>query len=160
MSSEVLLQHLEPQPVLSIRAIVPTEQLAAAMGERLQRLADYLGRHGLQPSGPPYVRYHAFSEAEADLELGIPLRQTVTGEGLIVSGLLPGGPAATTWHLSPHDQLGEAYGRLHAWLQSRGRESGGPAWEVYTWIDPAAYSGPEHWPEPARWRTQLIQPLS
>jgi effector-binding domain-containing protein len=106
------------------------------------------------------VRYYTFSEAEADFELGVPVERDAVGDGEIVSGLLPGGPVASTWHHGTHDGLGEAYSRIQAWLQAQGREPNGPAWEVYSWIDPASDVGPDHWPEPAHWRTQLVQPLA
>lgn len=158
--TDVVLHQLEAQPLVSIRGTVPIAQLGAAMGERLKALTGYLRSHGVQPTGAPCVRYHSFGETEADFELGIPVERAAAGEGEIVSGLLPGGPAATTWHLGAHDRLGEAYSRIQTWLQAQSREPSGPAWEVYSWIDLASDGGPEHWPEPTRWRTQLVQPLT
>lgn len=126
----------------------------------LRTLAAFLSRAGGQVSGPPFVRYHRMDDAEADVELGLPLVGAVVGEGRIVSGALPGGPAITTWHLGGHDRLGEAYARLQAWSSAHGYEPRGPAWEVYTWIDPLPYHGPETWPDAASWRTQLVWPVS
>lgn len=111
-------------------------------------------------AGPPFVRYHAMDDAEADVELGVPVVEAVAGEGRVVSGELPGGPAVTTWHLGAHDRLGEAYARLRGWMSAQGCGPRGAAWEVYTWIDPPVYRGPENWSDPASWRTQLVWPVS
>ena len=156
---DVELQHLDPQPVLSIRATVPIAELAEHQGDRLAALAGYLRQRGARPAGPPFVRYHTFGENETDLEVGIPVAAPVAGEGRIAAGALPGGPAVTTWHLGAHDTLRDAYARLDAWLQAHGREPAGAPWEVYHWINPGQYGGPASWPDPSSWRTQLIQPI-
>lgn len=61
--STVEVQHRPPQPVLSIRQTIPT------------------------------VRYHSFGEVDTDLEIGVPVAADVAGEGRIVRGELPAGPA-------------------------------------------------------------------
>jgi effector-binding domain-containing protein len=155
---EVGLQQLRPQAVLSTRATVQIAQLGEAMDDSLRALWGYLQR-GAQPAGPPYVRYHTFGETETDLEIGVPVVEAVAGEGRITAGELPGGPAVTTWHLGPHDKLGDAYARIQAWLKDHGREPDGPAWEVYYWIDLNQDYDPSTWAAPSDWRMQLVQPV-
>ena len=157
--NDVKIQQLEPQPVVIIRATVRIEQLGEAMGERIQALSDYVQQSGAQPAGSPFVRYHTFGETETDFELGIPVAEPVAGEGRISGGELPGGPAAATWHIGPHDKLGEAYARIQAWLKEHGREADGPTWEVYPWIDLSQDREPSTMSDPSAWRTQLVQPL-
>jgi len=157
-NNDVKIEQLEPQPILSIRATVRIDQLGEAMGDRLQALQSYLRQHGTQPSGPPFVRYHTFGETETDLETGVPVAAPIDGEGRIAGGELPGGPAVTTWHIGPHDKLGEAYARIEAWLKEHGRERGGPAREVYHWIDLSHDLDPSKW-DPSAWGTQLVQPI-
>jgi effector-binding domain-containing protein len=157
-SSGVELRELDPQPVLSIRETIRTEQLGETMGERLQALQAYLRQSGAQPAGPPFVRYHTFSETETDMEVGVPVVGPASGEGQIAAGELPSGPAAVTVHLGAHDKLGEAYGRIAAWVEENHRESAGPAREVYYWIDLSQDLDPSGW-DPSTWRTELIQPI-
>jgi effector-binding domain-containing protein len=57
-----------------------------------------------------------------------PVSEGATGEGRIQAGVPPGGAAIATWHLGAHDILGEAYGRLAAWLEENEREAVGPSW--------------------------------
>ena len=158
--NDVEIRQLDPQPVVSIRATVPVADLAQHQGDRLQALSGYLRQRGGQPAGPPFVRYHTFGETETDFELGIPVVEPIAGEGRIAGGELPGGPAATTWHIGPHDTLGDAYARIAAWLKGHGREPAGAAWEIYYWIAPGQDRGPASWPDPSSWRTQLIQPIT
>ena len=155
----VVVEEREPQPVLSIRTTVRVAQLSEAQGESLRALWSFMDRHGVTPAGPPFVRYHAFGEAEADLETGIPVVEAVSGESRIAPGELPHGAAITTWHIGSHDGLADAYARLASWLQANGREADGAAWEVYWWIDPGVEPNPATWPAPTEWRTQLVQPI-
>jgi effector-binding domain-containing protein len=155
----LLVEDREPQPVLSIRANVPVAELARAQGETLSELWRSMQARGLAAVGPPFVRYHTFGETETDVEVGMSVSEGATGEGRIEAGALPGGAAISTSHIGAHDSLGEAYGRLSAWLEDNGREAAGPAWEVYWWIDPTREPDPASWPPPAQWRTELVQPV-
>jgi effector-binding domain-containing protein len=156
----VLVEDRRPVPVLSIRGNVAVAQLAEAQGEFLGELWKALQSRGLSPVGPPFVRYHTFGETETDVEVGVPVQDDVAGEGRIAAGELPGGAAITTWHLGAHDSLGEAYGRLEAWLKEHGREAAEASWEVYWWIDPNRELDPSTWPAPAEWRTELVLPIA
>ena len=157
--NDVEVQQLEPQPVVSIRATFPIVELAQHQGDRLRALSDYLRQQGVQPAGPPFVRYHTFGETETDCELGVPVVEPVAGKGRIAGGELPGGPAVTTSHIGPHDMLGAAYARINAWLKAHSREPSGAAWEVYYWLDPNQDRGPAIEPDPSSGHTQLVQPI-
>lgn len=160
-SNDVELVTLDSQPILFVRETVPVSKLGEAQGEMLGALRNYLRQQGVRPAGPTFVRYHSFGASESDLELGVPVAEPLAGEGRVVGGTLPGGPALTLWHLGPHDdRLGEAYRRLHAWPGEHGRTIAAPGWEVHCWIDAGKESGPEAWPAPADWRTLLVQPLA
>jgi effector-binding domain-containing protein len=155
----VVVEDREPQPALSVRQTVELARLTDAQGESLRELWSSIDRRGVEPAGPPFVRYHAFGETETDLEVGVPVVAASSGEGQIASRELPGGAAITTWHIGSHDGLGDAYARLEAWLKEHGREGDGAAWEVYSWIDLSLEPDPSTWPAPSEWRTQLVQPL-
>ena len=158
--NDVTLRQLALQPVLCIRATIRVEQLGEVVGDRIQALWDYLEQSGAQPAGPAYVRYYTFGDTETDMETGLPVVEPVAGAGRIAAGTLPGGPAIVTEHFGPHQNLGEAYARLAAWLQAQGREPDGAIWEVYYWIDPSRNrdraSGIT---DPATSHVELVQPI-
>jgi effector-binding domain-containing protein len=158
-STGVEIRQIEPQPILSIRGTIRTEQLGQAMGDRIEALTGYLERIGVQPAGPPFVRYHTFSETETDFELGVPVAEPVEGEGQVAAGELEGGPALSTWHFGPHDKLGDAYARIEAALDEHHREPAGPPREVYHWIDLSNGARTDDMMDPATWRTELILPV-
>jgi dihydrofolate reductase/effector-binding domain-containing protein len=156
---QVLVEEREPQATLSVRQTVPLADLPRAQGESLGEVWRFLDRQGVVPAGPPFVRYHTFGGEQTDVEVGFPVALS-NGEGRIVAGTLPGGPAVVTRHLGSHDTLAEAYDRLQKAVTEHRRETAGPGWEVYEWIDPAVEPDPARWPPPAEWRTVLVQPVT
>jgi effector-binding domain-containing protein len=143
---------------LTFRGTIKVADLGPTMGDRLAALRAYLQQSGAKPAGPPIVRYHTFGETETDFEIDVPVVKPVVGEGRIEAGELPGGPALTTWHVGAHDKLGEAYARIQSYLEEHGYEPGGPAREVYYWIDLGKEDDPSALGLSAG-RTQLIQPV-
>ena len=157
--TDIHVEEREPEPVLSIRQTIPVSELTQAQGASLHELWRLLRDRGIAPAGPPFVRYHTFGEAETDVETGVPVSAKVEGAGRVTASELPGGRAIRTEHLGGHDRLGEAYGRIQEWLDTRGTARG-PAWEVYEWIDLTRDPDPATWAPPAEWRTQLVQPIA
>jgi effector-binding domain-containing protein len=153
------LEQRVRQPVAYRRTTVKLENLAQVQAKSLHEVWRAIEKRGLEPAGPPYVRYHTFGEVETDLEVGIPVREPGSGEPPVTAGDLPGGPAVTTWHLGAHDGLAAAYGRLQAWMEENHRDAGGAAWEVYWWVDPNIEPDPSTWPNPTEWQTELVQPI-
>jgi hypothetical protein len=153
------VEDREPQPVLSIRANVRVAQLTEAQGESLQALWSFMERRGVTPAGPPYVRYHAFDETEADLETGIPVAEAVAGEARIAAGRASG--RRRDHHLAP---------RFARWPGRRVRAPGvlvasertrGGRWRVGGLLvdRPQRGARPRSLAAPTAWRTQLVQPI-
>lgn len=153
----VEIEHLERQPVVCVRTTGPVADLPTMVGDSIAALGAFLRQQGIQPAGPPYVRYHAFGETETDFELGVPVAEPIAGAGRIEAGELAGGAAVSTWHIGPHEQLGAAYTRIQDWLKQQHREPDGPAREVYQWLDLGQSREGAAMPDPATWRTQLVQ---
>jgi effector-binding domain-containing protein len=157
----VELSELPAQPMLSIRATIPVAKLGDTMGERIGVLSRFLRERGVQPAGPPFVRYHTFTDTDTDMEFGVPVTEAVDGVGQIVAGELPEGPAVITRHVGAPERLGEAYERIEKWRVEHGREPADPAREVYHWIDLSAPEEDSASPvDPSVWRIELVQPLS
>jgi len=152
MSYQVEIRKVPEQHVMSIRLQCHVAELGAILAEILPEVWRYIRNSGITPSGPPFTRYHGFIDDRVDIEGGMPVPQSMPGEGRIAAGVLPGGSAATTVHMGPYDKLPEAHDALHKWIESNKKESAGPQWEVY-WTDP----GQE--PDPGKWKTELVWPI-
>jgi AraC family transcriptional regulator len=144
------IQTLEAQPMLTIR--VTTTDVAATLAELFGEVWNYLQAAGVEPAGPPFTIYHRVDQSEMEIEAGLPVGQPVAGRGRIQAGSLPGGLTAIAWHVGPYETLAETYTALHVWLQTQARTPAGPPYEIY-WTDP----GEE--PDPAKWRTEIRQPV-
>jgi effector-binding domain-containing protein len=120
--------------------------------EILPEVWKYLQRSGVEPSGPPFTRYHGFKDDQVDLEGGMPVAKPVDGEGRVVPGELPGGMVVTTVHYGPYEKLPEAHDALHVWLRGQDKETNGPQWEFY-WTDPGVE------PDPYKRKTELVWPI-
>lgn len=152
MAYEIEVRELQPQAVLAVRVSVPMEAIPTVMGEVFGELYAHVARAGLTPAGMPYARYHSFGAEEMDMEVGAPIAGAAEGEGRIVLGELPGGPAAVTWHIGPYDAIAAAYDAITAWMQQQGREPAGAPWEAY-------HTDPGETPDPADYRTEVFWPI-
>ncbi len=76
------------QPVLTIRARVPKDEVPAFTREALQEIRSYIDQHHLQVEGPPFSVHHDATAERVDVEAGWPARGA-PGAGRIHSGALP-----------------------------------------------------------------------
>jgi hypothetical protein len=56
----------------------------------------WLGKHGVEPAGSPFIRYHVIDmEAQMDVELGVPVASALPGDERVSPGILPAGRNAS-----------------------------------------------------------------
>jgi effector-binding domain-containing protein len=150
---DVRVEKLERTPVLFVRREVPIEQISTVLGPAFAAVWTHAQKNGVEPNGPPYVRYITPPPATVVLEAGAPVPRRVPGEGDIQSGELPECEAAVVTYMGPYDGMEPAYKAIEAWMRENGRAPGGPAWEVY-FTDPGAE------PDSAKWRTDIFWPVA
>lgn len=151
-------RELAAQPVLVVRKRVRRTEIATTIGAELPRVFLSAQQRGIAISGYPITRYLETSIGLVTLETGLRVSahkgewKVGDGEGGVVAGMLPGGPAAVTIHCGPYDQLQGAYAALEEWIAAKGFESAGAPWEAYL-NDPADH------PNPRDWKTEVCWPL-
>ncbi|MEV2278661.1 GyrI-like domain-containing protein [Nocardiopsis sp. NPDC049922] len=144
------------QTTIHLRRRIPMEQLTQFQGEALELLWRGVEQSPGRQVGHVYVRYWDVSDAEADVEIGVPVEGVAPTEPL-AEGSLPGGSHATHRHLGEHATLKDAYRTLNE--TAANRAVAGPAWEVYEWIPLHTAPDPASWPAADAWSTLLVQPL-
>ena len=145
-------QNVE-QPTLTMTAKVPVAEIPDFLGKAYATVTEHVARSGLVFAGAPFARYRPLDDefAEFEIEAGFPVLSGAEGSAEVVASTLPGGIAAVVTHVGPYDQMKPAYQAIEAWIVEHDSQAEGPAWEVY-------YSDPIEQPNPANWRTEIVQP--
>ncbi len=143
---------LERRPTATIRTTTTLANIGAALQEIYGAIEEYLKELGVQPAGAPFARFYSVGPQEIDVEAGFPLASEVHSRWRIRCSELPGGPAIATFHVGPYETMSAAYEALDEWAREHERETAGAPWEVY-------FSDPASVPDPAQWRTRVVQPL-
>lgn len=149
---QIVTRTLPEQPTLVVRGKADAEHLGSWLARAYRTVGDYAARTGARFSGPPYATYRPLDTelCEFEVEAGFPVASAGIGNGTVEATTLPGGRAATTWHVGPYDTLAAAHEALDRWIDAHGGTLNGRCWEVY-------YSDPVSEPDSSRWRTEVVK---
>lgn len=139
------------QPTAVAIATLPVEEIGPWLANSYAAVATLVSARGAGLAGPPFARYHRLADGRFVVEAGFPVSATIEGSGDVQSSQLPGGPAAITVHIGPYGEMEPAYQALSSWVGEHGGEPVGDPWEIY-------FSDPVEEPDPATWRTEIVQP--
>lgn len=148
---EIHAENRQAQPTAVCRATLPVTGIGPWLGKVYRSVAGLLAAQQAGPAGPPFARYHRLGDGQFEVEAGFPASRPVEGDGEVEPSQLPGGPVAVTVHTGPYDQMEPGYQALASWVTDHHGEVAGDAWEVY-------FSDPTAQPDPADWRTEIVQP--
>lgn len=136
MSSQPELVELSAKPAMTIRTHSPVESLSDIFGRGYGEIFHVVERQGQQPIGPPFCIYHNMDMSNLDIEFGFPVVSPMDSDGRVKCTEMPGGQFATYKHVGPYDAIESAYNTLGAWIDRKGYDICGDAFEVYL-NDPA-----------------------
>ena len=139
------------QPVLSIRARTPVQDLPALFGKVYGTIGQYLGELRQQPAGAPFTAYYNMDMQDLDVEIGFPVAGPLPGKGEVMAGEIPAGRYAACLHIGPYNAIGAAYDALQVWLTEHGYEAMGVSYEFYL-------NDPQQVP-PQELQTQVLFPV-
>jgi effector-binding domain-containing protein len=164
MSAPEIVTRAE-QPYVAIRGHVSMAELGA-FAVRTGEVFAWLGSRGLTPAGPPFLKYNVIDMMrQLEVENGVPLTAPVedTGEGEVISGVLPAGRYATVTHVGHPSELVGATKALLDWAAGHGLtwdvspgetgERWGSRLEFYL-------TDPREEPDMSKWITQLAFKLA
>ena len=155
MDYEITTEVLDEVPIVYTRRRADVRAVADVLAEALPAVFGFVLGQGWAMAGPPLVRHVGQSPAFVTLEAAIPLSETPSGpieEDGIEAGSLPAGPALTTLHTGPYDNLADAHAALDRWMAEHDLTPAGNPWEVYL-------TDPGEVPDPADWKTQVFWPI-
>jgi len=105
---------------------------AAFLDDAFARLADALGRAGVQPSGPFGTLFPAeYRDEPSPITAFVPVAVPIPGPGLPGTATLPGGRYAVATFIGPYDTMAAGYQALGAWLAGTGLVIAGQVREDY-----------------------------
>lgn len=148
---EIHAEARETQPTAVARATLPVAEIGPWLGRTYGAIAGLLAARQAAPAGPPFARFHMLGSGRFEVEAGFPVNSPIEPAGDLQPSGLPGGQVAVTVHVGPYDQMEPAYQALASWVTDHGGNLAGDAWEVY-------FSDPATQPDPATWRTEIVQP--
>ncbi len=132
---DVLLKHVDPVCVASIRARIP---IISERGPLSSTLSSYLDRHGVRQSRPDLLLLHSRHEVRddemsIDLEVAVPVPPVLSLSDDEEVGIhtLPGALMASMVHMDDDLSLGRAYVALHRWVEDNGYHLTGPVRQVH-----------------------------
>jgi len=131
------------------------DEMGPFMETYMPKLYMYAIRQGGKMAGPPYSIYYNWDPEGLNLvECGVPLEETIEGEGVIQSAMTPGGKAVKAVYYGPYEEMSVVYEALDQYIKVMKMENDiiGIAYEVYV-TDPAEE------PDPQKWETHVFFPL-
>jgi effector-binding domain-containing protein len=133
MEHAVKVTRREPLTVVAKRVPVTIPEIGGVLGPAFGEVYGYLGAHGVEPEGPPFVVYHGMPEGDRpfDIEICAPVARVIDPPDGWQTRVLPGGEFATLVHVGPYDTVGAAYESLGAWIAEHDLAIVGPPREVY-----------------------------
>lgn len=124
--TEPEIQQRPAQPYLGITGRI-TDGVPAFVDRAFPELFGWLGEHGVEPAGPPFIRYRQIdTDGEPlELEVGAPVSESTEGDERVHPGALPAGRYLTFMHVGPYrsktaPDLAAARERLTSWAAREG----------------------------------------
>lgn len=168
MTERPRVEQRGSQPYVAIRRSGTAEGFASAVDGAFPELFGWLAEQGIDPTGPPFIRYVVFEPGGAfEIDLGAPVADEVGGDARVRVDSLPAGDYVTYLHRGAYrattDQwhgrdLAAAHALVQSWATAEGLEWDG--WQ--TDRGPAHRArierylvGPVEAADPAQWETEL-----
>jgi effector-binding domain-containing protein len=144
------------QPYAGIRANVAMGHVGE-LGPLIGEVFGWLAARGTAPAGLPFFKYNVIDMAgELEMEVGVPVRDAVTGDDRVQAGVLPAGRYVTMWHVGHPDGLIDATSRLLAWGKAQGVKWDASDDQKHWGVRIESYEdNPDEQPDMNKWRTEL-----
>ncbi len=120
-TSEPRVDQRAERPYMGIRVITPWQQLPTVIPQSIGEVFGFLGQHGAEPRGAPFIRYHVIDmDRELDVEIGVPVDAALPANGRVKPASLPAGRYVSLIHTGPYPELVQANAALLDWAAQQG----------------------------------------
>lgn len=138
------------QTTAVIRMRFPSEECPQHFGPAVAELFAELKSQGIEPVGPLFDHHFRAPDTHFDFEIGVPTSESVAPNGRVIPSVRPAFRAAKAVLIGEYEQLQEAWPELMEWMAQQGHQPTSDLWQIFA-------SGPDVDPDPATYRTELIQ---
>jgi effector-binding domain-containing protein len=160
--TEPKLENREALPYVGIRSQVSMQEMPNIIPQHIGEVAGWLGQQGIEPDGPPIIRYHvcptvAAGTALVDMTVGWPVVKPLTGNGHIVADALPTGRYASLVYTGVENGV-PANAVLIDWAKENGVEWNSrdvELGEAFAGRVEHLLDGPDDDPNPSNWKTEV-----
>jgi effector-binding domain-containing protein len=123
-------EELEAKPFVFIRVPTTIAEIGPKIGACMGQLGPYIGANA---AGPVVARWTDWDQEKlaGTMEVGMPVRAAMPGQGEIQSGELPAGRMAVGEHVGSNEGLNAAWQKFGSWINKQGMECRGDPWEEY-----------------------------
>jgi effector-binding domain-containing protein len=160
--AEPQIAERAPQAYAGLPLTVTMASFPSAIDAGFPELFGTLAKQGVDPAGPPFIRYHVIDmDGELEVELAVPVAEEFAGAGRVVPGELPGGRYVTLLHTGPYDGLVGANGALQDWAAEQGITlESSPDERLWAGRVEHYLTDPSAEPDPSRWQTEVAYLIS
>ena len=130
LGPQIAIEEPRERLVASVRIKSHPSQLRQSIASAQDQVLEVIGTEGLAPAGPMFTRYHRVGPI-ADLEVGVPLTQTIRSHPSVINSTLPGGPAVHAISIGSRAILVQTVRALNEYLSTAGLTPTGGYWEYY-----------------------------
>lgn len=133
MPYEVSIKEIPDQSVAAIREHVSMGTIEEAIAAGFSGIVQALNSRGTDIAGTPFIIYHDVidEETDGDIEMCIPVTDSIEDTGRVRRRTVAGGPVAATVHKGPYREIPPAYHALSTWIAQNGHTMTGPPREIY-----------------------------
>lgn len=161
MITKPVIVQRPAQPFAALRMQVPIP-FGQYLGPAWQEVAAWLAGKGLEPNGPPIIRYLTTDMAnKLEIEVGFPVETALEGDARITTDTFPAGRYAMLTYWGPYKDNGlmKATAALLDWAREQNI-----TWQTSTqdnveWWQARLESyvtDPDLEPDPQKWQTDII----
>ena len=136
MTYQIETRRVEPQPIAVVHRRAALDQLKIVVPEACGTSWNLVKKLGLKGGRNIAVYLDGTEQGEISMEVGQEVDARFANTAELFCSATPIGDVATTAHIGPYHQLGEAHRAIVQWAADHQRKLAGPNWELYGhWTD-------------------------